>query len=95
MAIEQYAGADVKDFNAQLINIAAKKPEVLFCPTRWVSFPFRYSRPVRWNYSFVPGRRFLGFEYAGGGSRRRYGGRRLLCGSVQQFGQQRGGSVLG
>ena len=47
------------------------------------------------NYSFVPGRRFLGFEYAGGGSRRRYGGRRLLCGSVQQFGQQRGGSVLG
>ena len=48
VAIEQYAGADVKDFNAQLINIAAKDPEVLFLPNQVGNFPFRYSRLVLW-----------------------------------------------
>lgn len=41
VAIEQYAGADVKDFNAQLINIAAKKPEVLFLPNQVGELPLQ------------------------------------------------------
>lgn len=41
VAIEQYAGADVKDFNAQLINIAAKDPEVLFLPNQVGELPLQ------------------------------------------------------
>ena len=41
VAIEEYAGADVKDFNAQLSNIAAKKPDVLLLPNQVGELPLQ------------------------------------------------------
>lgn len=41
VAIEEYAGADVKDFNAQLVNIASKNPDVLFLPNQVGELPLQ------------------------------------------------------
>ena len=41
VAIEEYAGADVKDFNAQLVNISTKDPEVLFLPNQVGELPLQ------------------------------------------------------
>lgn len=41
VSIEEYAGADVKDFNAQLVNISAENPEVLFMPNQVGELPLQ------------------------------------------------------
>ena len=41
VAVETYAGADVKDFNAQLSNINAKTPDVLWLPNQASEIPLQ------------------------------------------------------
>ena len=41
VAVETYAGADVKDFNAQLSNIYAKQPDILWMPNQIGELPLQ------------------------------------------------------
>lgn len=57
VAVEEYAGADVKDFNAQLLNIAIRKPDVLLLPNQVGELPLqiRQARAMGISATFLGG----------------------------------------
>ncbi len=66
VATETYAGADVKDFNAQLSNIYAKQPDILWLPNQASEIPLQIQQahamgitstmlgPDSWDVTTVP-----------------------------------------